>query len=168
MKAGRYADARRVLETSIATASENKSFLNALARILAAAPDASLRDGPRALQMAKALFEATRNPYFGQTYAMALAETGDFERAISLQRETVIAYERMGDASMKPFLQKNLGPTSIIRQRASVADRRPIFRPRSPGARWSTRGDDRRNAPASMIHALPYTASEPNRGPIAA
>ena len=134
VKARRYADARQVLEIGIATASENKSFLNALARILAAAPDASLRDGPRALQMARALFEATRSPDVGQTYAMALAETGDFERAISLQRETVIAYERMGDASMKPFLQKNLASYEHHRPtREPWPTDDPIFKPRSPG-----------------------------------
>jgi len=134
VKARRYANARRVLEAGIATASENKLFLNALARILAAAPEASLRDGPRALQMAKALFEATRSPDVGQTYAMALAETGDFERAVSLQRETVIAYERMGDASMKPFLQKNLASYEhhqAPREPWPADD--PIFKPRSPG-----------------------------------
>ena len=88
VKARHYADARQVLEIGIATASENTSFLNALARILAAAPDASLRDGPRALQMARALFEATRSPDVGQTYAMALAETGDFERAFRAKEPT--------------------------------------------------------------------------------
>jgi hypothetical protein len=127
-----------MLEAGIATASENRLFLNALARILAAAPEASVRDGPRALQMAKALFEATRSPDVGQTYAMALAEPGDFERAVSLQRETVIAYERMGDASMKPFLQKNLASyehRQAPREPWPADD--PIFKPRSPGSRWS-------------------------------
>jgi hypothetical protein len=47
---------------------------NALARVLATAPDAKVRDSPRALQLSKALFERTKSPEVGQTYAMALAE----------------------------------------------------------------------------------------------
>src|SRR5262249_49381843 len=68
----------------------------------------SQRDGARALALAKALFEATKNPDVGQTYAMAFAETGRYDQAVVLQRETIIVLERTGGERRKPFLQRNL------------------------------------------------------------
>ena len=44
--------------------------------------------------MAKALFEATRSPEVGITYAMEFAQTGNFDEAVKLQQETIIAFER--------------------------------------------------------------------------
>ena len=65
---------------------------------------------------------------------MALAASGDFERAIKLQRETVIAYERMGAPAMKPFLEQNLASYEdhkLAREPWGADD--PIYKPRSPG-----------------------------------
>ena len=71
----------------------------------------------------------------GQTYAMAMARTGDFEHAVKLQQETIVAYERMGVPQMKPFLERNL---AAYRQnkpsREPWARDDPIFQPRSPAA----------------------------------
>jgi hypothetical protein len=61
-----------------------------------APPLAEVRDGKRALAMAKSLFEATLNLTVRQTYAMALAESGNFTEAAKLQQETIIGYERSG------------------------------------------------------------------------
>lgn len=133
-KARRFRDARAVLEEGLAAEPDNRVIRNGLARILAAAPDASVRDGARALGLAKPLFEATRSPEVGQTYAMALAETGDFDQAVKLQRETMIAYDRMGVPAMKPFLAQNLAAYEArkpAREPWSPDD--PIMKPRSPG-----------------------------------
>ena len=108
IKAKRYADARKILEAAITAQPNNAEATNALARVLATAPDASLRDGPRALQLAKTLFESKRNPDVGQTYAMALAETGAFDQAATLQNETMIVYERMKAPADTAFLARNL------------------------------------------------------------
>jgi tetratricopeptide (TPR) repeat protein len=139
IKAGRYADAREVLEAALAANPANQVFTNALARILATASDASVRDGPRALQMAKSLFEATRSPDVGITYAMALAQTGQFDEAVKLQRETIIAFERSKGEISKPFLERNLARYQRREpSREGWAPDDPVFTPRAPAVRLST------------------------------
>jgi len=81
------------------------------------------------------VFEATRSPEVGQTYAMALAENGRFDEAVKLQQETLIAYERSKLAVFRPALERNL---ERYRRREPVregwAPEDPIFQPRSPAA----------------------------------
>jgi tetratricopeptide (TPR) repeat protein len=136
VKAGRYGDARKELEDSLKVQAGNAEITNTLARILATAPEAGVRDGPRALKLAKPLFESTRDPDVGQTYAMALAETGGFPQAVVLQRETIIVFEHTDKQALKPFLQKNL---ALYQQRKPAregwAADDPVFQPRSPAAR---------------------------------
>jgi len=135
VKVRRYADARRLLEAMLAEQASNAEAANALARVLATAPEASVRDGPRALQLAQTLFQSTRNPDIGQTYAMALAENGEFEKAATLQNETIIVYERMKAPADKDFLTRNLQhyqkqqPT-----REGWGPDDPAMAPRSPAA----------------------------------
>ena len=135
VKAKRFADARKLLESVVAAQAANAEATNALARILATAPDAPARDGARALEMAKTLFQTTRSPDVGQTYAMALAETGEFAQAATLQSETMIVYERMKAPADKAFLTRNLEryqkqqPT-----REGWAEHDPAVEPRSPAA----------------------------------
>ena len=136
VKAGRYVDARKVLESAIDQNPNNHLAVNALARILATAPDASVRDGPRALQLAKPLFEATHSPEVGVTYAMAFAQNGNFDEAVKLQRETISAFERAKLDASKPFLQRNLAryeKREPAREGWSADD--PVFAPRAPAVR---------------------------------
>jgi tetratricopeptide (TPR) repeat protein len=136
VRAGHYGEARKVLELALKTHPGNPEVTNALARILATAPESKVRDGPRARALAKALFESTHDPDVGQTYAMAMAETGGFDQAVVLQKETIIVFEHAGGEGRKPFLQKNLAlyeqhkPT-----REGWAADDPAFQPRSPAAR---------------------------------
>jgi tetratricopeptide (TPR) repeat protein len=136
VKAGRYADARKVLEAALEANPGNQPLVNALARILATSPDPSARDGPRALQMAKALFEATRSPEVGITYAMAFAQTGNFDEAVKLQQETIIAFERAKLDVSKPFLERNLALYQRRQpSREGWAADDPVFAPRAPAVR---------------------------------
>jgi tetratricopeptide (TPR) repeat protein len=135
VKAGHYGMARAGLELALKAHPGAPEIINTLARILATAPDAAVRDGPRALELARTLFEARRDPDVGQTYAMALAETGDFEQAAGLQRETIIVSERMVGESGKSFLQKNLARYEQRKpSREGWAADDPVFQPRSPAA----------------------------------
>ena len=143
VKAGRFASARKVLEEGLAAQPNNPIYTNALARILATAPDPSTRDGPRALQMARALFDATHNPDVGLTYAMAMAETGNFDEATKLQKETIIAFERSKAAGSQPFMARTLALYERRKpSREGWPADDPSFRPRSPAARLAsdTRG----------------------------
>jgi len=136
VKAGHHAEARKVLEAAAKAHPDNPEIVNFLARILASAPEPAVRDGPRALKLARALFESTRDPDVGQTYAMALAETGGFEQAVVLQRETIIVFEHTGRQGEKPFLQKNLSRYEQRKPaREGWAADDPAFQPRSPAAR---------------------------------
>jgi tetratricopeptide (TPR) repeat protein len=136
VKAGRYDEARNVIEGVLKVQPGNPEAINDLARILATAPQARDRNGPRALQLAKALFQSTHDPDVGQTYAMAMAETGAFEQAVVLQKETILVLEHTGGEASQPFLQKNL---ALYQQhkpaRAGWAPDDPVFQPRSPAAR---------------------------------
>jgi tetratricopeptide (TPR) repeat protein len=136
VKAGQYNEARKILESALLAQPDNPDFINALARILATAQTTFVRDGPRALALAKSLFDRTKNPEVGQTYAMALAETGHFDQAIVLQKETIIMFEHNGGEQRKPFLQRNLAlyeQHKATREGWSADD--PAFQPRSPAAR---------------------------------
>jgi tetratricopeptide (TPR) repeat protein len=135
VRAGHYAAARDGLELALKAHPGTPEIINTLARILATAPDAAVRDGTRALELASTLFETSRDPDVGQTYAMALAETGDFKQAASLQRETIIVSEHTFEESEKSFLQKNLARYEQNKpSREGWAADDPVFQPRSPAA----------------------------------
>ena len=136
IRAGQFNEARKVLEAALKAQPANPEITNTLARVLATAPAAAVRDGARALELAKSLFESTKNPEVGQTYAMALAETGNFDQAVVLQRETIIVFEHTGGERRKPFLQRNLAlyeRHKATREGWPADD--PVFQPRSPAAR---------------------------------
>jgi tetratricopeptide (TPR) repeat protein len=131
----RFGVAKELLEEGLRDMPQSTSLRGALARVLATAPEGSVRDGPRALQIAKELFENSRAPSDGQTLAMAMAATGDFEHAIQLQQETEIAYDRMGRPEAKPFLEQNLASYRAGRTASDPwAATDPLFQPRSPAA----------------------------------
>ena len=135
VKAGRYREARKVLEASLETQPGNPEIINTLARVLATAPAPSVRDGARALELARALFETTRNPDVGETYAMAFAEAGRFDQAVALQKQVILAAER-SDGRGLPFLQRTLAlyeQHKATREGWPADD--PLFQPRSPATR---------------------------------
>jgi tetratricopeptide (TPR) repeat protein len=98
----RYADARAWLEESVRAQPDRPEIANLLARLLAAAPDASLRDGKRSLAMAEELARSHGNTEVGETMAMALAEVGSYGQAVSVQRDVLEAARRGGsDADVR-------------------------------------------------------------------
>ena len=135
VKSGRHAQARKTLEDALAAEPRSAEVLNALARVLATAPQAQVRDAPRALALSQKLFEATRSLAVGQTYAMALAGNGRFDEAAKLQGETIIGYERSKTPVDPAFLAHNL---RLYQQRRPAREgwppQDPAFQPRSPAA----------------------------------
>jgi tetratricopeptide (TPR) repeat protein len=95
--AGRYELAKKRLEEAAALLPEALPLRHSLARLLATCPDASVRDGARALELAQALFAAAPDLESGETLAMALAETGRYEEAAALQGKLLAAVEKDGD-----------------------------------------------------------------------
>jgi tetratricopeptide (TPR) repeat protein len=96
VRLGRYHDAMARLEEAQQRHPGERRFAHAIARLLAAVPDASIRDGRRALSITEELRASTLSVDVGETMAMALAEVGRFAEAAGWQRQ-VIAGVRAGD-----------------------------------------------------------------------
>jgi len=108
MRLERYADAKRVLERAVLQIPEERRLTHALARLLAASPDRSLRDGPRSFSLASELFSSERVPPHAETLAMALAEVGRFDDARDLQRRILSEFERSASREVLDRLRGNL------------------------------------------------------------
>ena len=108
MGLGRFGEARATLEARLRVDSADWPAAHSLARLLAGAPEASLRDGPRALSIAGALIEADNSAPNAETAAMALAEVGRFDEAASIQRTLVEEARRQGRAGEERRLARNL------------------------------------------------------------
>lgn len=67
-----------------------------LARLLAASPDPSVRDGTEALAIAERLMADRPSLEHAETVAMALAETRDFDGAAAMQRQVLDEVRRRG------------------------------------------------------------------------
>lgn len=104
----RYRDAHGRLESAVAAYPDEREVTHALARLLAAAPDGQIRDGARALQLVRSMGERDRNVELGETLAMALAETGAYDEAVSVQRELIVEAERVDRRDLLPSLAANL------------------------------------------------------------
>jgi tetratricopeptide (TPR) repeat protein len=87
---GRFAEARDQLQQGLQMFADRPGFGIALARVLAAAPDAAVRDGQRALSVLQSLPESAQHTLdYAVATAMSLAETGRFDEAASLQQQVL-------------------------------------------------------------------------------
>jgi tetratricopeptide (TPR) repeat protein len=86
VRLGRYAEARGHLEEDLKQMPTSGLLSHALARLLAACPDRSVRDGARALALAQAVWQAQPSAAHARTVALALAELGRCEEAAQWRR----------------------------------------------------------------------------------
>ncbi len=84
-----YARARDVLDESGRRFPDHPALQDLQARYLATCPDAKLRDGRRALEIAQRLVERLLTVEHVETLAMALAEVGRFDDAILWQQRAL-------------------------------------------------------------------------------
>jgi tetratricopeptide (TPR) repeat protein len=89
--AGRYKAARAALAEGQRAYPERLEFTELLVRVLAAAPDASVRDGRVAAALGAQLVRQARTWRTLEADAMALAETGQWADAAARQREALAA-----------------------------------------------------------------------------
>ena len=99
----RYAEARDRLVDGMRTFPEDPGFTRALARLLAAAPDEGVHDAARALTLAESLLDQQQHSFaerlaVGETYAMALAGSGQYAVATAVQRDVRDTAEQTGES----------------------------------------------------------------------
>lgn len=95
----RYAEAVAVLSDAYERFPDRTATATTLARLLASAPDRSLRNGQRSLDLALSVHEASPMPAHAETVALALAELGRCEEAAAWMRRAVTEAERRQDAT---------------------------------------------------------------------
>jgi len=103
-KAHRDREARRVLDEALQSSPGDLVTMHALARLLATSPDGTVRDGAKAMDLVQQMLKRGRTLELGETYAMTLAELGQYREAQALQRDLTAAAERAGQAAMKARL----------------------------------------------------------------
>ena len=104
----RYGDARAWLEESVRAQPDRPELANALARLLASAPDPKVRDGQRALAMTRQLAATNGNTDVGESMAMAFAEVGAYGEAVAVQRDVMEAARQGGAAADLRRMTANL------------------------------------------------------------
>ncbi len=129
---GSYARARTLLEDDSAVLPSDPDIAEALARVLAAAPDPAVRDPGGSLRIVESLVRNQRgNPLeVGITLAMALAAVGQFQQAAAYQQAVIGQLE----ASHQDVLARSLRPNLIRYQQGKTcpapwAGDDPIFTP---------------------------------------
>lgn len=129
----RYRDARDWLVDSLRILPDHPDLSMALARVLAASPDGSVRDGTRAMAVVEQLFKGAKTTALGETLAMALAEVGEFDEAAKVQRGVLDAAKRAG---MTPEVREMTANLRRYEQRMPCrepwADDSPVHSPGPP------------------------------------
>ena len=111
----RYGEARERLEEAIALLPESGLIAHGLARLLAACPELSLRDGERALDLALRVYQGLATVRHAATVAEALAELGRCEEAVEWQGRALAAVEEQGDAAEPAGLLETLRHYQVSR-----------------------------------------------------
>jgi tetratricopeptide (TPR) repeat protein len=105
---GDHTSARADLEKALELQPDDSGVLNNLAWLLATSPDEAIRDGKRAIELARKACEETtwKQPHIISTLAASYAETGDFEEARKYSRQAVESEE--GSPEVKKQLEGEL------------------------------------------------------------
>ncbi len=77
------------LEEGVERVDDRLPLRHLLARLLATAPEAGVRDGTRSLEIAREVYRTRETSEHAETVAMALAEGGDFGQAIAWQERAL-------------------------------------------------------------------------------
>jgi len=103
---GKQTEAIADYEKALTLEPKNSGVLNNLAWVLATSPTESLRDGKRAIELAKLACEVTeyQQAHIVSTLAAGYAETGDFDNAVTWSKKAV----ELGTEQLKPQLGKEL------------------------------------------------------------
>jgi Tfp pilus assembly protein PilF len=103
-----FARAESVLDAGHRRIPDSGAITFALARLLAACPEAEVRDGERALELARTIYTARPNPRHAQLIAQSLAELDRCEEAAEWQQKVVDAAVEDGATEALPALSADL------------------------------------------------------------
>ena len=106
--AQKHAEARDRLEEGLVAMPGNINLRDVLARHLAASPDLSVRDGERAVELARGIYQEFQTPESIETLAMALAQDGSFEEAVEWQQRLLERVRELATAEDRRRLELNL------------------------------------------------------------
>jgi tetratricopeptide (TPR) repeat protein len=131
LRAGRpHAEVRAELEQGLAGHPDDQTMQYLLARLLAASPEAGVRDGTRALAIAEPLYQRQYLLEHAETLAMAQAETGRYADAAALQARVLEAAAGAGRFFQLPRLQAELdGYREESPWREPFGPSDPVFHP---------------------------------------
>jgi tetratricopeptide (TPR) repeat protein len=105
---GRYLEARRALTDAMQVLPDQPSLAQALARVLAAAPDDRVRDGRQAVAITQALMQKPHGVDLYEAVAMSLAELGQYDQAVQWQEGAIAAAIKEGHAELGDAMAANL------------------------------------------------------------
>lgn len=109
-KDGAAAEAVRVLRDAVQRTPDDERILKALAWMLATAPDAELRNGAEAVQLAERALQVAGRPSTSllNTLAAALAEAGQFDRAVEVCTQAIEGARAAGQGETVAELETRL------------------------------------------------------------
>jgi tetratricopeptide (TPR) repeat protein len=103
-----FVRAKSVLDAGHGRIPDSGEIAFALARLLAACPEADVRDGERALELAQVIYTARPNPRHAQLVAQALAELDRCDEAAEWQQKVVDAAVEDGATDVVGGLEADL------------------------------------------------------------
>lgn len=103
-----FEKARRRLDLALESLPDDAPLLHTAARLMATCELASVRDGERALEMARRAYNLENSLDHAETIGMALAEVGEFEKAIQWQRRLLAQVSGGGDQRLLRRIATNL------------------------------------------------------------
>jgi tetratricopeptide (TPR) repeat protein len=132
LKKREYKKALQGLEKGHALFPHKGRTASTLAYLLATSPQYDLRDGNKALQLAKLVYQATGSVNHGAIVALALAELGRCGEASEWQRKMIAEAEREGNTDMVIKLKIDLQRYEKA-QPCRLAGETDVGHPKQPG-----------------------------------
>src|SRR5205814_5957977 len=110
LRKGSLREAIAHYETALALAPEDPHSRNNIAWVLATAPDASIRNGARAVGFAQEAVQLSggREPRFLRTHAAACENSGQFSEAVAVARQAAAIATMQGKTDVANRLEKDL------------------------------------------------------------
>jgi tetratricopeptide (TPR) repeat protein len=107
---GRVGEGVEEWQKVLAIQPDNGNAMSNLAWVFATSPDQSLRDGPKAVELAEQALRISggRIPILFRTLAAAYAESGEFSKAIQTAQQGIELANSQGNSGLATELQGNI------------------------------------------------------------